>query len=186
MGCFFLLVTRHAFKAHLFYCAWRGICKKNGARFHIARLYMHGARFEKTSASWPICAFFGKSARRNCSQVREDPPICRECDQEAAEGEMHFMCRCLVYSTLRERLYGRLEMIYPGWHMILTSLPDNSWRVVDLGLLWHIPGGITPAASWLQNNIEQREERRVLATRATVSYLAEAHKVNPGLKRQMP
>ena len=111
---------------------------------------------------------------------REDPSLCRECDQEVVEDEMHFMCRCPVYSTLRERLYDRLELIYPGWHMLHTSLPDDTWRVTDL--LWHIPDGITPAACWLWCNEEQREERRVSATRAIVSYLAEAHKVNSRLR----
>ena len=111
---------------------------------------------------------------------REDPSLCRECDQEVVEDEMHFMCRCPVYSTLRERLYDRLELIYPGWHMLHTSLPDDTWRVTDL--LWHIPDGITPAACWLWCNAEQREERRVSATRAIVSYLAEAHKVNSRLR----
>ena len=114
------------------------------------------------------------------SSDREDPSLCRECDQEVVEDEMHFMCRCTVYSTLRERLYGRLELIYPGWHMIYTSLSDGIWRAVDL--LWHIPDGITPAAPWLWCNEEQREEPRVLATRAIVSYLVETHKVNRRLR----
>ena len=67
-GLFFLRVARQAYKracfqSARFHCAWRGIYKKNGVRFHIARHAYKGARYEEKKARDGQTALFLEKAR---------------------------------------------------------------------------------------------------------------------------
>ena len=41
--------------------------------------------------------------------------LCIMCDRDVIEDESHFMFHCQLYDNIRQKLYGKIEDIYPGF-----------------------------------------------------------------------